>query len=170
MKLEFYILGLLKINPSTGYDIKKILDTEGRFGRKRAPLSQIYNTLKRMVENGWVRFEEEQREGKPDIKIYHNTPEGEQAFMEYLCSPIEPPFRFRESDILYHNLLVSMHGGMFRPFKPQRSYMLIFNMGDGSGILVKNGFVWHGRTAFALKNFIDRKMMKKYQVSGEADE
>jgi NADH dehydrogenase FAD-containing subunit len=79
-------------------------------------------------------------------------------------------YAIRESDILYHNLLASMRGAMFRPFKPQRSYMLIFNMGDGSGILVKNGFVWHGRTAFALKNYIDRKMMKKYQVSGEADE
>ena len=101
MKLEYYILGLLKINPCTGYDIKKFLDTEGRFGRKRAPLSQIYNTLKRMTENGWVRFEEEQREGKPDIKIYHNTAKGEEVFLEFLCKPVEPPFRFRESDIMY---------------------------------------------------------------------
>jgi DNA-binding PadR family transcriptional regulator len=101
MKLEFYILGLLKINPCTGYDIKKFLDTEGRFGRKRAPLSQIYNTLKRMTENGWVYFEEEQREGKPDIKIYHNTTVGEQVFLEFLNTPVDPPFRFRESDIMY---------------------------------------------------------------------
>ena len=101
MKLEYFILGWLEINPCTGYDIKKILDTEGRFDRKRAPLSQIYNTLKRMTENGWVYFEEEQRDGKPDIKIYHNTAEGEKVFLEFLCTPVEPPFRFRESDILY---------------------------------------------------------------------
>ena len=101
MKLEYYILGLLKINSCTGYEIKKFLDTEGRFGRKRAPLSQIYNTLKRMAENDWVRFDEEQREGKPDIKIYHNTNEGERVFLDFLCTPVEPPFRFRESDIMY---------------------------------------------------------------------
>lgn len=101
MKLEYLVLGILKINPMTGYDIKKYLDTEGRFGRKRAPLSQIYTTLKRMVENEWVYFEEEHREGKPDIKIYHNTEAGEKVFMDYLCSPVDPPFRFRESDILY---------------------------------------------------------------------
>lgn len=101
MKLEYLILGILKINPKTGYDIKKYLDTEGRFGRKRAPLSQIYTTLKRMTENGWVRFVEQQRDGKPDIKIYHNTDVGEQVFMDFLCSPAEPPFRYRESDIFY---------------------------------------------------------------------
>ena len=54
-----------------------------------------------MVENEWVYFEEEHREGKPDIKIYHNTPEGEQVLRDYLCTPIDPPFRYRESDIYY---------------------------------------------------------------------
>ena len=39
MKLEYMILGILTINPMTGYDMKKYLDTEGRFGRSRAPLS-----------------------------------------------------------------------------------------------------------------------------------
>ncbi len=101
MKLEYFILGILTINPMTGYDIKKYLDTEGRFGRKRAPLSQIYNTLKRMVDNGWVTFEEEVREGKPDIKIYHNTEVGQETLLDYLHSPIEPSFRYRESDIFY---------------------------------------------------------------------
>ena len=101
MKLEYFILGLLKLNPSTGYDIKKFLDTEGRFGRKRAPLSQIYTTLKRMLEQEWVYFEEEQREGRPDAKIYYITEKGEEVFLEYLHSPVDPPFRFRESDISY---------------------------------------------------------------------
>jgi len=101
MKLEHLILGLLKIDPRTGYDIKKYLDTEGRFGRARAPLSQIYTTLKRMVENDWVIFEEKEREGKPNIKIYHNTTLGEQIFSDYLHSPLEPTFRFTESDLRY---------------------------------------------------------------------
>jgi NADH dehydrogenase FAD-containing subunit len=79
-------------------------------------------------------------------------------------------YAIRESDILNHNLLVSMHGGMYRHFRPQHSYMLIFNTGDGKGILMKNGFVWHGRSAFILKDYIDRKMMRRYQVSGETDE
>jgi hypothetical protein len=48
--------------------------------------------------------------------------------------------------------------------------MLIFNMGNGRGILWKKNFVWEGRTAFLLKDYIDRKFMQKFQVSGERDE
>jgi DNA-binding PadR family transcriptional regulator len=100
MKLEYFILGILKLRPSTGYDIKKFLDTEGRFARARTPLSQIYTTLKRMTEQGWVIFVEKQRQGKPDIKIYHNTEQGEEEFLAYLHSPIEHAFRFRENDVM----------------------------------------------------------------------
>jgi hypothetical protein len=34
--------------------------------------------------------------------------------------------------------------------------MLIFNMGDGRGILWRNGLAVEGRFAFALKNRIDK--------------
>lgn len=99
MKLDYFILGLLRMEPRTGYEIKKFLDAEGRFARARAPLSQIYTTLKRMLENGWVEYEEVQREGKPDLKIYHNSEAGNAALLEYLNSPLEPSFRYMESDI-----------------------------------------------------------------------
>ncbi|MDX1506439.1 MAG: PadR family transcriptional regulator [Spongiibacter sp.] len=101
MKLEHYILGLLTINSCTGYDIKKHLDTEGRFTRRRAPLSQIYNTLKRMTENNLVTFVEEKRDGKPDLKIYSITPEGRKLLIDFLRSPLEKSFRHSESSILF---------------------------------------------------------------------
>lgn len=101
MKLEHYILALLTITPRTGYDIKKHLDTEGRFERRRAPLSQIYNTLKRMHEHKLVTFVEEKRDGKPDLKIYSLTTEGRQFLIDYLHSPLEKPFRYNESTILF---------------------------------------------------------------------
>ena len=100
MKLEYFILGITSINPMTGYDIKKYLDTEGRFGRARAPLSQIYTTLKRMVEQDWIMYVEEKRENKPDIKIYHNTKLGKEVLLEYLHSPINLSFRFKESETI----------------------------------------------------------------------
>jgi hypothetical protein len=48
--------------------------------------------------------------------------------------------------------------------------MLILNMGDGSGILCKNRWVWNGRWSFLLKDFIDRRFMRRFQVSGELAE
>ncbi|MCB0044064.1 MAG: PadR family transcriptional regulator [Caldilineaceae bacterium] len=100
-KLEHYILGLLTINPLTGYDVKKYLDTEGRFARKRTALSQIYTTLKRMAENGLVTFEEELREGKADLKIYSITQAGRDELLNLLYSPVQQTFRYNESSIFF---------------------------------------------------------------------
>jgi NADH dehydrogenase FAD-containing subunit len=79
-------------------------------------------------------------------------------------------YAVRQNPILYHNLLAALEGGELLTFVPQRDYMLIFNMGNGRGILWKKNFVWEGRLAFLLKDYIDRKFMQKFQVSGERDE
>ena len=73
----------------------------------------------------------------------------------------------KEGMLLRGNLLSALEGGRLATYMPQRHYMLIFNMGDGRGILWRNGLVVEGRLAFALKNRIDKGFMKKYQVSGE---
>jgi NADH dehydrogenase FAD-containing subunit len=79
-------------------------------------------------------------------------------------------YAVRQNPILRHNLLAALEGKEMQPFIPQRDYMLIFNMGNGRGILWKKNFVWEGRLAFLLKDYIDRKFMKKFQVSGEREE
>ena len=57
-----------------------------------------------------------------------------------------------------------------QPFFPQKDFLAILNMGYGRGILWRKGFVWEGRLAFLLKDYIDRTFMKKFQVSGELAE
>jgi len=79
-------------------------------------------------------------------------------------------YAVRQNPILYHNLLSALEGTEMQTFIPQKDYMLIFNMGDGRGILWKKNFVWEGRLAFLLKDYIDRKFMQKFQVSGEREE
>lgn len=100
MKLEHFILGILKLKPRTGYEIKKLLDTEGRFIRPRTPLSQIYNTLKRMTDNGWVTFKIEAQDSKPDKKVYSVTAAGDSYFIDWLTTPHEPSFRFQDRELL----------------------------------------------------------------------
>ena len=79
-------------------------------------------------------------------------------------------YAVRQNPVLLHNLLAALEGKRMRPFTPQKDYMLIFNMGNGQGIFWKKMFVCEGRLAFLLKDYIDRKFMKKFQVSGERDE
>ena len=73
----------------------------------------------------------------------------------------------RENPILYYNLLAAITGGEMKPFEPQDRYLLIFNVGGGKGIFWKQNWIWRGRLAFYLKDYIDRKFMREFQVCGE---
>ena len=79
-------------------------------------------------------------------------------------------YAVRQNPVLYHNLMAALEGSEPVRFDPGGSYLQILNMGNGTGILWKNGLVWDGRAAFLLKDFIDRRFMKKFQVSGELSE
>jgi len=76
----------------------------------------------------------------------------------------------RQNPILFHNLMTTLEGGSLRAFTPPKDFLAILNMGFGRGILWRGGWVWEGRLAFRLKDYIDRSFMKKFQVSGELQE
>ncbi|MGO9372235.1 MAG: NAD(P)/FAD-dependent oxidoreductase [Syntrophobacteraceae bacterium] len=73
----------------------------------------------------------------------------------------------RQNPILQHNIEAALDGGEMKRFAPNPNYMLIMNMGDGRGIMWKKSLVLNGGLAFLLKDFIDRRFMKRFQVSGE---
>ena len=72
-------------------------------------------------------------------------------------------YAVRENPVLFHNLMASLDGTDLHAFDPGGEYLLIFNMGDGTGILRKKRLVMGGRLAFIIKNYIDRRFMKKFQ-------
>lgn len=98
MNLEYLLLGLLALKPQTGYDLKKFLDTFGRFMRSNTQLSQIYRTMGRMVRDGWVEFEVTHRDGLPDFKTYRLTEDGSAVFLDWLSGPYVPPSRFTDPE------------------------------------------------------------------------
>jgi NADH dehydrogenase FAD-containing subunit len=79
-------------------------------------------------------------------------------------------YAVRQNPVLLHNLMAALEGGSLIPFRAGGTYMLIMNMGNGTGIFWKKNLVLDGRPAFLLKDFIDRRFMKKFQVSGELEE
>ena len=71
-------------------------------------------------------------------------------------------YAVREAPILFHNLLATLAGGeagALRPFKPQRHFLQILNVGDGTALAVRHGLFWHGRAAFWVKDFLDRRFL-----------
>lgn len=79
-------------------------------------------------------------------------------------------YAVRENPILYRNLMAALEGQPLLRFAPQKRYLLILNMGDGRGILAKGSRAFDGRWAFRLKDWIDRRFMRRFQLSGELDE
>jgi NADH dehydrogenase FAD-containing subunit len=79
-------------------------------------------------------------------------------------------YAVRQNPILYHNLLAALEEGELIPFQPQPHYLLIFNLGNRRGILVRKNLAWEGLAAFLLKDWIDRRFMGKFQVSEELTE
>ena len=73
-------------------------------------------------------------------------------------------FAVRQNPVLWHNLMAALDGGELKPFDPGGDYLLILNLGDGTGVLRKRGIVSKGKFAFLLKNYIDKRFMKKFQA------
>jgi NADH dehydrogenase FAD-containing subunit len=73
-------------------------------------------------------------------------------------------YAVRQNPVLKHNLMASLTGEPLRPFEPGGEYLLIFNLGDGTGILSKWSVVFGGRLAFVIKDWIDRRFMRNFQA------
>ncbi len=74
-------------------------------------------------------------------------------------------YAVRQNPILYHNLLAALEGRALTPFIPQETYLLLFNLGNGRAIYWRNNSVREGRLLFWLKNYIDKKFIKKFQTA-----
>jgi PadR family transcriptional regulator AphA len=85
MSLEYAILGFLNYAPMTGYDLKKMFDDSVRHFWY-ADQSQIYRTLNRLNEKGWVSRDIIEQETRPDRKEYSITDSGREALRQWLVS------------------------------------------------------------------------------------
>jgi NADH dehydrogenase FAD-containing subunit len=73
-------------------------------------------------------------------------------------------YAVRQNPVLFENLMAFLEGGELAPFDPGGDYLLIFNLGDGTGIFRKRSLLFGGRPAFLIKDYIDRKFMRKFQA------
>ncbi len=87
MSLQFAILGFLNYRPLSGYDLKKVFDSSVRHFWP-ADQSQIYRTLARLGEQGYVEHETIPGLEHPDRKEYRITNAGREALREWLLAPL----------------------------------------------------------------------------------
>lgn len=88
MSLEYAILGWLNLEPMTGYDLKALIDSSIQHFWQ-ADQSQIYRTLTKIEELGWVTVDVVHQETRPPKKVYHITSQGRQALETWLATPLD---------------------------------------------------------------------------------
>lgn len=72
-------------------------------------------------------------------------------------------YAVRQNPVLLHNLMARLEGGPLQAFTPGGEYLLIFNTGFRRGVLHKAGFTFSGSFAFMVKDWIDRRFIRRFQ-------
>ena len=89
MTLPAIILGLLDIEPMTGYDLKKAFDGSAAHFWS-ADQAQIYRTLSKLVDEEAVEVHVIPGEGRPDRREHRITDRGRRMLADWLDSQLEP--------------------------------------------------------------------------------
>ena len=85
--LKHALLGFLKYEPKTGYEIKQVMDSStNHFWH--AKQSQIYTTLKKMEADGLICSHHEPQESRPDRRVYTITESGDKTLQQWLSQPL----------------------------------------------------------------------------------
>ena len=80
------LLGLLTIEPMSGYDLgQTIRGSIGHFWNES--YGQIYPNLKKLAADGLVSAKAEKQKGKPERRIYSITREGRERLANWLAVP-----------------------------------------------------------------------------------
>jgi PadR family transcriptional regulator AphA len=90
MSIEHAILGLLSLNHLSGYDIKKMFEGSAALywsGNN----NQIYKTLIKLHEQGWVSRETQIQDASPTRKIYSITEKGLEELRRWVFANPEIP-------------------------------------------------------------------------------
>jgi PadR family transcriptional regulator AphA len=87
MSLRFALLGLLAVEPASGYDLKRAINRSTYF-IWNATGPQIYNTLHKLREEGCITSRSLAQDGKPDKQIHTITAQGRTRLEEFMSEPI----------------------------------------------------------------------------------
>ncbi len=72
-------------------------------------------------------------------------------------------YAVREGPVLAENLRARLTGRPLKPYRPQRDFLSLLNLGDGRAVASKWGLSAEGAWAWRLKDWIDRRFVERYR-------
>ncbi len=86
---EWALLGLLTQKPMHGYELHRYFTDPSALGQVwYLGLSQMYKLLKGLEKQGYVEVNVELQDSYPARKVYHITPAGRAAFLQWMEEPV----------------------------------------------------------------------------------
>lgn len=89
---------------------------------------------------------------------------GDAADLESGPIPKSSVYAVRQAPILWRNLRNCLSESPLIEYRPQSSCMRLLACGDGTAILDYKGFTSHSSLAWMLKNWMDRRWVRQFQV------
>jgi selenide,water dikinase len=110
-------------------------------------------------ERGFVRVE-------PTLQVVGH----QELFAVGDCASLPAPgvakagvYAVRQGPVLWCNLAARLAGKPLRAYRPQRGFLSLLNLGDGTAIGSKGRVHFEGAWAMSLKDRIDRRFMRRYR-------
>ncbi|MBN1512124.1 MAG: PadR family transcriptional regulator [Phycisphaerae bacterium] len=98
--LSLAILGVIRQQPQTGYDIRKLFATTP-LGHIRNSPGAIYPALKRLDDAGWIRGQAGHGKTRVQRVVYEITPAGLETLEDHLSEPVtQDDVTWRMDDVL----------------------------------------------------------------------
>ena len=86
------------------------------------------------------------------------------TMLEHPDTPKAGVYAVRQGPYLVDNLRAWVDGQPLVSYVPQSDFLTLLNLGGGDAIGAKWGRIFEGRRVMKLKDWIDRRFMKKFQV------
>lgn len=94
---EFVMLGLVRLQPSHGYELFHTFSHDHGIGMIwQTKPARMYVVLDKLEELGWLVSEVQTGEGFLPRKQYHISSAGENSFQTWLTTPVMSPHRMRQ--------------------------------------------------------------------------
>lgn len=86
------------------------------------------------------------------------------AMLDHPALPKAGVYAVRQGPYLAANLLATLSGRRLRRYHPQTDFLTLLTLGDGAALGAKWGFSFEGRWVGVLKDRIDRRFVRRFQV------
>jgi pyridine nucleotide-disulfide oxidoreductase family protein len=88
---------------------------------------------------------------------------GDTGSIDWVPTPKAGVYAVRQGPVLWSNLQRMMSAAPLRRYAPQRAFLRLLNTGDGRAVGEWRGISFEGAWCRRLKDFIDRRFVRRYQ-------